>query len=294
MRVTQNTSSNLVLQNLQVIQQRQDVLEQESSTGYRVSAIGDDPAAAQQIVRLNTQTAATNQYARNINAATSLLTMANSSMSSMQDVLTSVKQLAVQMSSGTYNAQDQAAAVQQLTQLKNQLISLGNTQLNGTYLFGGFKNDTPPFDTTGAFTGTADSTNIEIAPGTSVSATYSGSQLLAGGGGGVNAMAMMDNLISAVGSGDQTQIGAQLSNIDQVTSQVTSAEALVGSSMNRLTTATSVGQDSNLATSQVVSTLQDADYLQVVSDLAKQQTAYQAAIAASAKVSQVSLLDYLS
>jgi flagellar hook-associated protein 3 FlgL len=67
----------------------------------------------------------------------------------------------------------------------------------------------------------------------------------------------------------------------------------VGASMNRLTTASSISQENNIATTQVLSDLQDADYTQVVSDLAKQQTAYQAAIAASAKISQVSLLDYL-
>jgi len=47
------------------------------------------------------------------------------------------------------------------------------------------------------------------------------------------------------------------------------------------------------STTKIMSDKQDIDIMQVVSDLSKQETAYQAAIAASAKVSQVSLLDYL-
>jgi len=299
MRVTQNTTANLVLQNLQIIEQRQEVLQQEASTGMKISSPSDDPTTAQQIVRLQSQTAATNQYARNITNGTALLTMANSAMSSMSNTLTSVKQLALQMSNGT-NSDPTAmsAAVQQLQQLKSQFISLGNTQLNGTYLFGGFKNDTPPFDSaTGTYTGTTDTTNYEIAPGSSVPVAISGSQVVTGGtppgSSGTDIMGMFDNLISALNSGNSAGVQAQLGTIDKAATQITSAEATVGSSMNRLTTATTTGQDNNLATTQVISSLQDADYTQVVSDLSKQQTAYQAAIASSAKISQISLLDYL-
>jgi len=299
MRVTQNTTANLVLQNLQVIEQRQEVLEQEASTGMKISAPSDDPTSAQQIVRLKSQTAATNQYARNITNGTALLTMANSAMSSMSNTLTSVKQLALEMSNAT-NGDPTAmtAAAQQMQQLKSQFISLGNTQLNGNYLFGGFKNDTPPFDAaTGAFTGTTDTTSFEIAAGSSVPVAVSGSQVISGGtppgSSGTDIMGMFDNLISALNSGSTAGVQAQLGNIDSAATQITSSEATIGASMNRLTTATSVAQDNNLATTQVISSLQDADYTQVVSDLSKQQTAYQAAIASSAKISQISLLDYL-
>jgi flagellar hook-associated protein 3 FlgL len=294
MRVTQNTISNHVLENLQVIQQRQDQLEQESSTGLKVSAIGDDPITSQQILKLKSQTAQSNQYARNITSGTSMLTMATSAMSSMTNTLTSLKQLAIQMSTATNNDSARAAGVLQLQQMKSQMVALGNTQLNGKYIFGGFKNDTPPFDaTTGAFTGTTDATSLEIAPGSSVPVTYSGGTLIAGAGGGTDIMGIFDNLIAAVGSGNLTAVQGQLGAIDSAATQITSAQAVVGASMNRLSTASSVASDMNIATSQVLSSIQDADFTQVVSDLSKQQTAYQAAIAASAKISQVSLLDYL-
>ncbi len=42
-----------------------------------------------------------------------------------------------------------------------------------------------------------------------------------------------------------------------------------------------------------LSSKQDADYLQVLSDLSKEQTAYQATLAANAQFAKISLLDYM-
>jgi flagellar hook-associated protein 3 FlgL len=298
MRVTQNSTANQVLANLQTIQTRQNLLEQYASTGVKVSSPGDDPTTAQQILHLKAQNSATDQYARNVTNATSTLSLSDSAMASMSDTLTRTKELALEMANGTNTADARTGAIAELQQLKNQMISLGNTQLNGKYIFGGFKNDTPPFDlTTGTFTGTSDNVGIAIDRSSSVDASYSGSALIAGGtppgSSGTDTMKMYDDLIAAVNSGDSTQVQAQLGNIDSASSQVLTGRAVVGASMNRLTAATSVGDDQKLATSKVLTSLQDVDYLQVVSDLSKQQTAYQTAIAASARISQISLLDYL-
>lgn len=296
MRVTQNTSANLVTENLQTILQRQTQLEQYASTGIKVSNPGDDPSTAQQILGLQAQKATTAQYARNITSGTTMLSMSDSAMSSMSDALTRTQQIAVQMASGT-SSNSTEGAVQELQQLKSQMISLGNTQMNGKYIFGGFKNDTPPFDPSGAFSGTADTTNVQVDSGTSVAVSYSGSALISGGippgSSGTDIMQMYDGLIAAVKSGDSTQVHDLLGSVSSASSQVLTGRAIVGASMNRLTDASTAGSAKTLAITSAVSSMQDVDYLQVVSDLTKQQTAYQTAIAASAKVSQISLLDYL-
>jgi flagellar hook-associated protein 3 FlgL len=48
-----------------------------------------------------------------------------------------------------------------------------------------------------------------------------------------------------------------------------------------------------ISLNKVISGKQDVDFLQVMSDLTNQQNAFQAALASSAKTSQLSLLDYL-
>ena len=298
MRVTQNTVSNVLQSNLQLIMQRQATLEQESSTGFRVNAPGDDPVAAQQILHLNSQNAQIDQYSRNIASGTATLTMADSAMQSMTNTLTRTKEIALEMSNGTNNGSDMAAAASEVAQLKSEMISLGNTQVNGNYIFAGFKNNTPPFDaTTGAYGGTDDNVTLQIAADSSVNVGTSGAQLISGGtppgSSGTDIMSIFDNLTTALNSGDSAGVQAQLTNIDTAMSQVTNADSGVGASLNRLTAASSSGASTKLATTTLLSSVQDADYIQVVSDLTKQQTAYQTALAAAAKVSQTSLLDYL-
>lgn len=297
MRVTQNTTANLVLNNLQTIRKRTEELEQQSSTGYKVSQPSDDPVSAQQILRLKGLIAQGDQYDRNISNGSAWLSMGESAMSEMGNVLSRATELTVQMANGTNNQNSRTAAMNELTQLRNQMVLLGNTQLNGRYIFGGFKNDTPPFDAAGNFTGTDDDILIEVDRGAFVPINYSGGELLRGGtppgSTGVDIVGIFDNLVTALGSGNQAAVQAELPNLEAATAQVLATRTDLGARMNRIEGARAVLEEMKFSLTKVLSDKRDVDFMQVVSDLSKQQTAFEAAIAASAKVSQVSLLDYI-
>ncbi|AJY69287.1 flagellar hook protein FlgL [Geobacter sulfurreducens] len=298
MRVTQNTTANLVLNSLQTIRRRTEELEQQAATGVKISAPGDDPVTAQQILHMKSLMAAGDQYSRNISNGISWLSMTEAAMDEMGNVLTRAKELTVQMANATSDAKARESGMNEIVQLRNQLIQLGNTQLNGRYVFGGFKNDTPPFDSTGAFNGTDDSITIEIDRGAFVPINYSGGELLRGGtppgSTGTDIIGVFDNLITALGANDQTAVQAELPNLEDALSQVLSNRTDLGARMNRLEGQKNVIEEMKFSLTKVLSDKQDVDFMQVISDLTKQQTAFEAAIAASGKISQISLLDYLS
>lgn len=298
MRVTQNTTANLVLNSLQTIRRRMEELEQQASTGVKISAPGDDPVTAQQILHMKSLMAAGDQYSRNISNGISWLSMTEAAMDEMGNVLTRAKELTVQMANATSDAKARESGMNEIIQLRNQLIQLGNTQLNGRYVFGGFKNDTPPFDAAGAFNGTDDSITIEIDRGAFVPINYSGGNLLRGGtppgSTGTDIIGTFDNLIAALSANDQAGVQAELPNLESALSQVLSNRTDLGARMNRLESQKNVIEEMKFSLTKVLSDKQDVDFMQVISDLTKQQTAFEAAIAASGKISQVSLLDYLS
>ncbi|AAR36434.1 flagellar hook-associated protein FlgL [Geobacter sulfurreducens] len=298
MRVTQNTTANLVLNSLQTIRRRTEELEQQAATGVKINAPGDDPVTAQQILHMKSLMAAGDQYSRNISNGISWLSMTEAAMDEMGNVLTRAKELTVQMANATSDAKARESGMNEIVQLRNQLIQLGNTQLNGRYVFGGFKNDTPPFDSTGAFNGTDDSITIEIDRGAFVPINYSGGELLRGGtppgSTGTDIIGVFDNLITALGANDQTAVQAELPNLEDALSQVLSTRTDLGARMNRLEGQKNVIEEMKFSLTKVLSDKQDVDFMQVISDLTKQQTAFEAAIAASGKISQISLLDYLS
>ncbi|SNB47032.1 flagellar hook-associated protein FlgL [Geobacter sp. DSM 9736] len=297
MRVTQNTTANMVLNSLQVIRQRTEKLEQYASTGQKVSAPGDDPVSAQQILYMKGLISAGEQYDRNISNGVSWLTMAEGAMSEMGNVISRVKELTIAISNGTNNDASRAATVKEMTQLKEQLVLLGNTQLNGRYIFGGFMNDTPPFDAAGNFGGTDDNVELEIDRGAFVPINYSGGNLLRGGtppgSTGTDVIGAVDNIITALNANNTTAARAELPNLTSSLEQILASRTDAGARINRFESARKVIDDMKFSLTKIMSDKQDVDYMQVMSDLTKQQTAFEAAIAASAKISQVSLLDYL-
>ena len=295
MRVTEGTMANMSLNNLQQIRQRLDDLQTQVSTQRKVNNPGDDPLTAQQILGLQGQLSDGDQYTKNISTGSSVLSTMESALASMGDSLTRLKEIGTQMANGTYSADQRSQASVEVTQIKEQLISLGNTQFGGRYVFGGSKNDAPPFDTSGAYNGNDADISINIDKSNSVVINYSGGKLLSGTGGGtdVSVIGTIDKLNLALNNNDQTGIQNTLSDLDKSMNQVLSARTDIGARSNRLDSAQNLIDNTQLFLQKALSDKQDVDFTKAVSDLTQQQTAFEAALAATAKVSKMSLLDYL-
>lgn len=294
MRITEGIIANTILSNLQLGQQRLEQLQQQASSGLKVSTPGDDPIAAQQVLQLKGLVLDNEQYARNITTGNAWLTQTDSAMADMGNVVTRAQEIALEMANGTYSNSDRANAAGEVRQLKNELIQLGNSQVAGKYIFGGYVSDKAPFDTvSGAFSGTDDAVNMEVDHGAYVAINYSGGKLLSGSGGGVNILGELDRLSTALTTNDVSGIKGTLPVLEGARNQILAARTDVGARLNRVESAANNLAAMKVSLNQVLSAKQDIDILQVVSDLTSQQNAFQAALAASAKTSQLSLLDYL-
>ena len=293
MRVTDKSIANNSLATLQSNLERLTKLSQQASSGLKINAPGDDPAGAVKTLQLKGTLKDNDQYARNSVTGTAWLGQTDNAMSSMGDVVTRAHEIAMEMANGTYNASDRAGAVNEVTQLTAQMVQLGNTQVGGKYIFGGFKDDTPPFSTTGAFTGTEDAVSINVGANTNVAINYSGGKLLKGTGGGIDIFAELQKLSTALSTNSQSGVEATLNTLDTSLTQITSARSDAGSRMNRLDNVTADRDSANINISKSLSDTQNIDVVKVYSELANQQTAYQAALSTTAKISQLSLLNYL-
>jgi flagellar hook-associated protein 3 FlgL len=310
MRVTENSTMKMVLAMLQQQQEKVNTLQLQVSSGSRINEPSDDPISAQQALDLKGLLAATDQYSRNIQTGTTWLNQMDSSMSDMNNVLTRVKELATQMANGTYNAGDRQTAANEVTQLRDQMLALGNTQIAGKYIFGGFAGDQPPFvttdgvpssgDMTGDFKGTDDPLQIQIGQQSFIAINYSGGKLLRGGtppakppSSGTDVIGTLNDLITALNSNDEPGIGSSINGLNSSLQQIQAAQGDVGARENRLQNADNILTGTKDYLTKAISAKQDTDLTQVLSDLAKQQLAYQATLAASAQFSKLSLLDYM-
>lgn len=298
MRITDRMISSNILSNLQLGAARLERLNQQASSGLTLNTPGDDPVSARQVLDLKNLLKDAEQYGRNITVGNAWLEQSDSTMADMGDVVTRARELAVQMANGTYSAAERLNAVNEVNQLKNQLIQLGNNQVGGKYIFGGYVSDKPPFDaTTGAFSGTDDQIKMEVDRGAFVPINVSGGQMLRGGtppgSSGFDIIGALDTMATALAANDATGVRNVLPALIGGQNQILALRGDVGSRLNRVQSAADTNSATTISLNKVISTKQDADFVQVVSDLTRQQTAYQAALSVSAKSTQMSLLDFL-
>ncbi|MDD5328441.1 MAG: flagellar hook-associated protein FlgL [Sulfuricella sp.] len=84
-----------------------------------------------------------------------------------------------------------------------------------------------------------------------------------------------------------------IQNLDQALQNISTVRASVGARMNENDAAQIAGADLQLQYKQTLSTLQDLDYTQALTDLAKEQTSLEAAQQSFVKIQGLSLFDYI-
>ncbi|MFH2123544.1 MAG: flagellar hook-associated protein FlgL [Pseudomonadota bacterium] len=99
------------------------------------------------------------------------------------------------------------------------------------------------------------------------------------------------NIDDPAGAGGGLQL--QLENIDTAADQSRRLRSQLGNRASRVETAMMHQEDVRIDLSQILSRYQDADAIETFAAITKQETAFQAALSITAKVSQISILDYL-
>jgi len=93
--------------------------------------------------------------------------------------------------------------------------------------------------------------------------------------------------------GDPTGLGDDLTRLDAKVVGIKNGLSTVGARTNQLERMRQAADDAVLNVSKTLSDVEDIDLPQTITELQLQQTAYQAALAAGARVVQPSLIDFL-
>jgi flagellar hook-associated protein 3 FlgL len=300
MRVSDQSLSNQVQENLQQAFRRMSETQEAISSGKQINRLSDDPFGAVRAIDLGSFGAALDQYGKNIDSALPFLNQTDAVLGDVNDVLTRAKELAVSMANGTLSSQDRALAAAEAHQLFLHLVSLGNAKMDGRYLFAGFANGAAPFaEAAGVVTYNGDSGEIKIQAdnSTDVAVNLPGDKLFQGVGvaGGTDLFDTLADLETALNANDVDGVNgitAQSGRLDRAMNQVSSFRAEIGARLDTLNTASDGLEVMKLRTTEMRSKIEDIDALKVYSDFALLQQAYQAALQSSAQVIQPSILDF--
>ena len=306
MRVTSGMTANNAVYNLNQGQNVLNNLQEQVSSGLVVNQPSDNPLTTRQLLALQDQINSGKQTTSNITKGTLMLNVTNTALTGMMDVMGQVKTAAAAMLNGATDPTSIATATNNLTQLKAQLIDLANTQDGNQYVFGGFKNS-PPFNAAGNFSGTSDALNVQITSGSQVSTNLSGGNLLRGGtppvavgsgatagGSPVDILGSIDALITAISTSNSAGISDGIKNMATAGDQITAAQTDVAGRLTRLTNAQTMITNNQNTLESAYGDMQNVDLAKAGVELSQQTTAFNASLAATAKISQLSLLNYMT
>ncbi|HEX3466646.1 MAG TPA: flagellar hook-associated protein FlgL [Candidatus Elarobacter sp.] len=116
----------------------------ELSSGKQLNAPSDDPSQIAQDLQLHVTIDTTTQQSTNVQNAVNELTQTDSALSSLTSVMQSAQTLATQGASDTLSASQRASLADQVDQLLQQAIAIGNTQYDGKYVFAGTSTSANP------------------------------------------------------------------------------------------------------------------------------------------------------
>ncbi|MDR2838196.1 MAG: flagellar hook-associated protein FlgL [Azonexus sp.] len=291
-------------------------LQQQMSSGKKILSPQDDPIGASEALKTTQAQNVNTQFIDNIKNANGKLNFADSTLSSIQDVLQSIHESAVNAGNGTYDDSQRGQIAAQLKQQLQSLIDLANTQDGtGKFIFAGYSTSTQPFTLNAAAT-----PPYSLATGSYVSYNgdagvealqVSGSRVMATSENGLatfmqvrdaqgnpTGRSMFDsvqNLIDNLSSNAFNVADYQQSLTDTLSmlDHTGVVRASLGGRMNALDSMQTAGEDYDLLYSNRLSDLQDLDYIDAASKMSQLQMQLEAAQLSFKTISQLSLFNVI-
>jgi flagellar hook-associated protein 3 FlgL len=178
-RVTENIKFNMINNNLSNVTSQYGILMETLSTQKNINMPSDDPIGANDVLNFRTSKAAIEQYKTNIDNVNSWISMAETKLNSISDIITQTSELAVSQGSGTASAETRKIAANTLSPLIDEIRSLANSKYGDSYLFSGSKTNSEPFSSTyaAAFIDNASAAPANIFDGAvAAGGTFTGTQ----------------------------------------------------------------------------------------------------------------------
>lgn len=120
--------------------------QEQISSGKKILTPADDPVAAVRLLQLDQEQAALKQFEGNLTAAKNSLTLEESTLSGVVNVMQRIRELAVQAGNGALSKDDRSSIASELKEREDELLGLMNSKnARGEYLFGGFQGKSQPF-----------------------------------------------------------------------------------------------------------------------------------------------------
>jgi flagellar hook-associated protein 3 FlgL len=291
-RVTERSVATKVLNGLNGNLNRLGDIQQKMSSGKEISQPSDSPTGTVLSMRYRSEMATVSQYGRNAADGVAWLGAADSALQSTTKQVQQVRDLVLQGASagaaGSPEARESLAA--EIDNIRKSVIAVANTRYLDRPIFGGTTAGTNAYADDGSFTGDSGTVLRTVGDGNRVQVNVSGPDAF--GTGTDQIFAILTDVADHLRN-DPSALSADLDRIDGAQATLQKAMATVGARYNQVTAAQDASESRVMDLTGQLSDVEDIDLAKTITDMQLQQSAYQVALAAAAKVVQPSLVDFL-
>jgi len=304
MRVARVLNNPQSLLDLQRVKQGYSSTVQQLSSGKAIVNIGDDPTGTSQIMNYGSSIDLNSQYMDQVDTANSQLKSVSTVLTTIGTDISRLLTLGQEGLANTTPAGSQAAIASEVDALRTNLISMGNTQVQGKYIFAGTNTTTKPFvdnpSTTPqsvTYQGNSGIINLDVGVSASVATNIPGDSLFfgpSGQGSSTDLLAATTGMRDALNSGDQTALATAYDHLQTISDRINVSVAELGGRENGITALKTGLSDFNSNLTSLQSSIASADYPTAITQLNEQGVAQQATLGTIAKSNQRNLFDYLA
>jgi flagellar hook-associated protein 3 FlgL len=298
-------SSEAFMANIDRVQRKVEEASRQVSSGKRVNVASDAPNEVDTILQLRTDEVRNSQIQANLGLAQADADAADGALTSATKLMDRATVLAAQGANFTLDATGRQNIAGEVQALLEQMTAIGNTTVQGRYIFGGDQDSTPPYqvDLTAAngvtrLTSSTATRRVESAAGGSFAVSQSAQDIfdsrnpddtLASG----NVFAALNNLRLGLLANDTTQITAASASLQLASDHLNTAQAFYGTVENRITDATNYSATYDVQLQTQLSRKEDADVTSAALAITQGNTQLEAAFQMQAKMPRTTLFDFM-
>lgn len=294
--------------NKQMTAQQSKIAESQAqlATGKKAVTPSSDLEATTSTLRLQSVISKQSDYVANLNSLEDRLVSEEGAISAMQDMVYRMQELAIAARSNTYSAQDVSYMATEAEGYLIDIKALANSvDMSGRYIFAGTATTTKPFVTLDSgeteYRGNQAEVALEVDGGYKLNLNTSGYNLAGrfdrvaddGSTSKVDMFTVMTDFVSALKANDPDAIGTTMDELDSVSNHLGSQVVDLGVRQNLITQRKEIAADKQIIYENLLSEAQDIDFSKAITQLSSDMLALEAAQSTFAKVTQLSLFNFI-
>ncbi|NPA53153.1 MAG: flagellar hook protein [Aquificae bacterium] len=312
MRIPDITFFDTFIKHDRIRESEIDRFTRELASGKKILAPSDNTLDTVRSLRLERLSEEIETFNRNITTVRNVLDIAESTLGNIVDAAQEVRPEIIRMLNlGVLDKEDAEILRDFFQSMRDYILQTANVKVGDSSLFAGVRSQVDAFDENGVYQGLEQETTIPVANGVELNTNFNGKEYI-----GVNEktgkaiiIEALDKIIELIDSGDISQINDPLLDVkvngkdygkisileafDIGLDTISQHRSMIGEQIVVADNLKMQHDTLKINFQELKSSLEDADYADVITKLEQAKTAYQALLTSISQNKDLSLLNYL-